>query len=381
MKLPAKIFLVFIISTTTALGQVSITSADGGTNIIKSTAVNGDNPGYSMLGDIVILETLDNDIKQSQTSNTLVLSAPPNWQFNPSEGAVSTTQGSDIESISIAVSSSAVTITFSTANGNVRMMTVDEITISDIQVQPIDGNNITPGNILQTSAAPGTAKIKGIVNDLTSFGSLSVDPNSPLPVELIYFSADLIGSEVHLNWSTATEVNNYGFEVQRYAGDNNWEVLGFVQGHGSSNSYKNYEFIDDLSFLSDYSRPDSLEYRLKQIDIDGKFEYYRSTAIVQLRNITAVDDEIFPVKYELSQNYPNPFNPSTTISFNVSDYSHVTLKVYDILGNLVETLVDDERAPGNFETQFTAANMPSGTYLLIMQAGNYKGLRKMMLVK
>ncbi len=382
MKLVTKIIFVFMISTTATVGQVSITAATGGINITRSTAVNGSSPAYSTLGDIVITETLDNDIKQSQTNNTLILSAPSNWQFNPSAGTVNVTLGSDIQNISMAVSSSTITVSLSTANGNVRMNTVDEIKISGIQVQPIDGNYAdTSGEILQTSAASGTAKINGIVDDVTSFGSLSMDPGTPMPVELVSFTADLDGSTVCLNWTTATEINNYGFEVQRLSGDNNWDVLGFVQGHGNSNSYKNYEFVDDLSSLADYSQIESLEYRLKQLDTDGSFEYYRSTATVELRNITAVDDEVLKLKYELHQNYPNPFNPSTTISFNVADYTHVTVKVHDILGNLVETLVDDVRAPGNFETQFTAAHLPSGVYLLIMQAGDYKGLQKMMLVK
>jgi hypothetical protein len=381
MKLIAKIFCLLIISTTTVAGQVSITAAAGGTNIAKSTAVNGGSPAYSTLGDIVILETVDDDIKQSQTNNTLILSAPPNWQFNPSAGTVRVTLGYDIENISIAVSSSTITITLTTTNGNVRMNTIDEITISGVQVQPIDGNYTVEGEILRTSATKSTAKINGIIDDITSFGSLSIDPNTPMPVELISFSADLSGSTVNLNWTTATEVNNYGFEVQRLLDDNNWEVLGFVEGHGNSNSYKNYEFIDDLSSLAGYSQTDSIEYRLKQIDIDGLFEYYRSTAIVPVRNITAVDYEVLPFKYELSQNYPNPFNPSTTISFYVAENTHVTLKVYDILGNLVETLIDDVKAPGNFETCFTADHLSSGTYLLIMQAGDYKGLRKMMLIK
>jgi hypothetical protein len=382
LKILVNIFLVLIIGTTAAVGQVSITAATGGTNIIRSKAVNGSSPAYTTLGNIVILETSDNDIKQSQTNNTLILSAPPNWQFNPAAGAVHATLGYDIENISMEVSPSTITITLKTANGNVRMNIIDEITISGIEVQAIDGNNTaTTGDILQTSSASGTAKIKGIIDDVTSFGSLSLDPNSPMPVELISFSAELIGRAVYLNWATATEVNNYGFEIQRRSGHDNWEVIGFVEGHSNSFSHKNYEFIDDLSFPADYSQTDSLEYRLKQIDLDGTFEYYRSNAIVELRTITAIDEEVLKLKYELTQNYPNPFNPSTTISFNVADYTHVTLKVYDILGNLIETLVDDVRAPGNFQTRFTADHIPSGTYLLIMVAGDYRGLRKMMLIK
>ena len=124
--------------------------------------------------------------------------------------------------------------------------------------------------------------------------------DNPLPVELSSFSASIIGSAVKLNWRTETEVNNYGFEIQKSQMSNvksqtEWETIGFVEGYGNSNSPKDYSFTDASVVSGTYS------YRLKQIDIDGQFEYSK---IIEV-NLGA------PKKYELAQNFPNPFNPNT----------------------------------------------------------------------
>ena len=140
----------------------------------------------------------------------------------------------------------------------------------------------------------------------------------PIPVELISFAASLIGTDVHLNWSTATELNNSGFEIHRFTTNKDeWNKIGFVAGHGTTTKQQHYSFVDESVSSGKY------QYRLKQIDYDGTFEY---------SDIVEVEVSL-PTEFSLEQNYPNPFNPSTTIQYAVSKRQFVTLKVYDVLGN------------------------------------------------
>ena len=154
--------------------------------------------------------------------------------------------------------------------------------------------------------------------------------------------------------------------------DNEWTNLGFVNGYGNSNSPKFYSFSDDINLLNGKYR-----YRLKQIDIDGKFEY---SNIIELA-ISAPD------KFTLDQNYPNPFNPSTTIRYSISNFSadigqqNVTLKVFDILGKEMATLVNENQPAGSYEVNFDASEYPSGLYFYTITANNISQSRKMMLMK
>jgi hypothetical protein len=196
-------------------------------------------------------------------------------------------------------------------------------------------------------------------------------------VELTTFTAIGNGSEVVLNWQTATEVNNYGFEVERCIAQisnlcHNWETIGFVEGHGNSNSPKDYSFTDTWTPLS----ASAIKYRLKQIDSDGKYEY-SDVVEIQLES---------PKEYMLSQNYPNPFNPSTTIKYSIpvnlqSEISDVKLVVYDILGKEIATLVNTKQSAGNHEVEFNASNLPSGVYIYSFQSGEFVSSKKMILIK
>jgi hypothetical protein len=199
--------------------------------------------------------------------------------------------------------------------------------------------------------------------------------NGPLPVELSLFTATISGSDVRLSWKTETEINNYGFEVERqvthsmnvanYQIGGSWEKIGFVNGSGNANSPKEYSFRDQ--------RPtggNKFLYRLKQIDNDGQFEY---SDIVEV--------EIVPVKFELSQNYPNPFNPSTTIRFSLPVQTHLKINIYNMLGELVKTLSEGTYEPGYYSVSFDAAELSSGTYIYRIESENFTETKKMILLK
>ncbi len=193
---------------------------------------------------------------------------------------------------------------------------------------------------------------------------------SPLPVELSSFSAAAIGSNVKLSWNTATEVNNYGFEIERKVGSpqstvGNYEKIGFVNGNGNSNSPKDYSFVDTKASTGKYS------YRLKQIDNNGQFEYSKT-----------IEADFNTIKnFELSQNYPNPFNPSTTIRFNLPEASIVKLTIFNILGQEIRTLVNEFRDSRVNTINFDASGLNSGIYIYKIEAGNFVKTRKMILLK
>ncbi len=200
---------------------------------------------------------------------------------------------------------------------------------------------------------------------------VSYDPAGPLPVELTTFTASVIGSKVKLNWQTATEINNYGFEVERGSHTSTslsvteWEKIGFVEGNGNSNSAKNYSFEDNSITPGKYS------YRLKQIDNDGTFEF-SSTIEVDLG---------IPKDFQLSQNYPNPFNPMTKIQYTLPADALVTLQIYSITGELIESLVSEYQSKGSYTIDFDGSTYASGTYIYRLVANDFFQTRKMTLVK
>jgi hypothetical protein len=187
-----------------------------------------------------------------------------------------------------------------------------------------------------------------------------------VPVELTSFNASLKGAGVLLEWVTATEINNMGFEIQRNLSDI-WETIGFVDGKGTTSEITNYHFFNDLS---EFNYSAKLQYRLKQIDYNGAFSY---SEIVEV--------DFIPENYSLLQNYPNPFNPSTVISYQLPVSGNVTLKVYDVLGKEVATLVDEYNQAGSYEVEFNAAELSTGIYFYELQTGNFNKTMKMILVK
>ncbi len=199
--------------------------------------------------------------------------------------------------------------------------------------------------------------------------TVSIVVVDPVPVELSAFTANVKIDNVYLNWQTATELNNRGFEVERATIENtkrsDWSVVKFVPGAGTTTNPMTYQFIDTKMNAGSYV------YRLKQIDFDGSFEYsYEVEAIVSS-----------PVDYSLSQNYPNPFNPSTSISYSIPENAFVTLKIYDVLGNEVEVLINEQKESGNYQIDFNASELSSGIYYYTLTAGNFTSTKKMSLIK
>jgi hypothetical protein len=190
-----------------------------------------------------------------------------------------------------------------------------------------------------------------------------------IPVELTSFTGTTSNGKVTLDWITATELNNSGFEIEKRKTINErseeWQSIGFVNGNGTSTEIHSYSFTDLNPFVG------SSYYRLKQIDFDGTFEY---SNILEVTFGTVSE-------FALDQNYPNPFNPSTKINYSIKEKSNVELKIFDLLGGEVATLVNEEKSPGNYEVFFDASKLSSGVYLYTIKAGSFVQTRKMLLMK
>ena len=196
-------------------------------------------------------------------------------------------------------------------------------------------------------------------------GTILHTPNGGLPVELVSFAIELQDNEIILNWITATETNNQGFAIERKHLSFDWEKIGYIEGKGTTTETHHYTFTDNDI------KPGKYQYKLKQIDFDGSFEYSK-----------IVEVEVgSPTEFSLAQNYPNPFNPKTIISYQIPELSFITLKIYDVLGNEIETLVNEEKPAGEYEVKFNGANLPSGIYFYRIIAGSYVETKKMVLLK
>jgi len=193
--------------------------------------------------------------------------------------------------------------------------------------------------------------------------------NGIMPVELLTFSASVNKTTVSLYWQTAVEINNSGFEVQRTIKDGNdsWAKIGFVNGNGTKNTPTNYTFSDSKIKTGKYN------YRLKQIDFNGNFTFYSLNTLITINA---------PDKFELSQNYPNPFNPTTNIEFQIPVDSKVTLKIYDITGKEVATLINNEFKSADYYTvSFNAVNLASGIYFYRITTDKFTSMKKMVMIK
>jgi hypothetical protein len=185
-----------------------------------------------------------------------------------------------------------------------------------------------------------------------------------VPVELVSFNADVEGNSVHLNWLTATETNNKGFEVERRLYQD-WETIAFVTGSGTTTEPKSYSYIDVNL------QPGKYLYRLKQTDFDGTYEYSKEAEV----EVTSAQE------FSLTQNYPNPFNPLTKIRYAVPHNTHVKLSVYDLLGKEIAVLVNEEKSAGSFDITFDGSTLASGIYIYRLSADGFTSVRKLTVMK
>jgi hypothetical protein len=243
-----------------------------------------------------------------------------------------------------------------------------------------DGINWTVFNT-SNSQLPQTIIIRDLAFD--NFGNLWIatesaglvvfNENGIVPVELASFTYSVTDHKVTLNWQTATETNNQGFQIERRKTlderNEEWSAIGFINGSGTTTEVQTYFFIDENLSAGKY------QYRLKQIDFSGTFEY-SNTIEVEINQ---------PTQFSLEQNYPNPFNPSTKISWQTPVGSWQTLKVYDILGNEVATLVNENRNAGNYEIDFQSSvgrrQLANGVYFYQLRVGDFVETKKMILLK
>jgi len=266
---------------------------------------------------------------------------------------------------------------FKVFNGNAELtdLTISRSTTNSGDRGAVAGNGIieiaNPTDLIRVMAVSDKNTNLSIYRSRLSLSRIEKTSNTPLPVELSSFSASIIGSSVKLNWETATEVNNYGFDVERKIlkqvqnDEANWEKIGFVNGNGNSNSPKSYSFADDNVASGKFS------YRLKQIDNDGQFEYSKTIEV----------DLGAPKNFELSQNYPNPFNPATTIRYSLLEAGNVKLTLFNILGQEIKTLVNEFKEAGVHTINFSAGELNSGIYIYKIEAGSFTQTRKMILIK
>jgi len=206
-----------------------------------------------------------------------------------------------------------------------------------------------------------------ITANTSGFSDFTGGDAGSLPVELSSFNVAIRNGLVDLKWETKTEINNYGFEVERKSSTADWSKIGFVEGHGTSNSPKYYSYSDKPVGTGKFS------YRLKQIDNDGQFEY---SPVVEV----LVDN--LPNGFVLEQNYPNPFNPETSIRFALKEDTKATLKVFNTMGEEVMTLFDGIAEAGRYyDVKFSGNDLSSGFYIYKLVAGDHVSVKKMLLMK
>jgi len=230
-----------------------------------------------------------------------------------------------------------------TALGGTINTGTNTVTLEGIDSFPIDGNDSHTRFTLSSNSAP-------------------------LPVELINFSALSEKNSVILSWQTSSEINNHGFEIERKTLSNSitqWSRIGFVKGFGTTTGIHSYSFID-----KNPAGGGKFKYRLKQIDNNGSYKYSRE-----------IEAEVTPDIFSLSQNYPNPFNPVTNIKFSLPVNSEVRLDIYNIIGEHLTTLIDEEMEAGFYSVPFDAVNLPSGTYIYRITASDFSQTKKMLLIK
>ncbi|QQS37678.1 MAG: T9SS type A sorting domain-containing protein [Ignavibacteriales bacterium] len=254
--------------------------------------------------------------------------------------------------------------------------TFNGINMWGVHVNPIDGEEVYAGcyscgntwrtknggsNWQQVPISSSNYQVY-IVDSMTVFsaqgnGFYKLTSPTFTPVELVSFSASVSDKDVILNWTTASEINNRGFEIERSTDNITFSNVGFVPGFGTSSEVHIYEFRNEETTTGKYY------YRLKQIDYDGSYEYSQ-TAEVEI---------LLPTLFELAQNHPNPFNPSTTIEFSLPVEAQVQLKIFNLLGEKLNVLAQGNYSAGKHNLTFNADGLASGNYLYSIEAVDASG--------
>jgi hypothetical protein len=380
------------VTFTGASGNQTITNTSGET--FNNLTVNKASGDVQLLNDITVngtLTTTSGDVDLNSHTITLgasaTLSETAGNTIKGTSGTITTTRtlgtnpgnvaglGLDI-SVSPSLGSTTIARGHAVCTGEghisiLRNFTVTPTTNSSLNATAVfhyddsELNSLTESELLlfaSTDGGTNWSKVGGTVNTtsntLTVSGinsfSLWTASSASLPIELTSFSATSQRMITGLHWKTVTEINNYGFEIERRIIDEMpvcWHTIGFVAGAGTSNSPRQYYYSDEN--LS----PGRYAYRIKQIDNDGSFKYYGNVEV----DISA------PAEFALGQNYPNPFNPSTTIQYVLPTRSTVRLVIYNILGQVVKELVNTEQQAG-YQSVVWNANVSSGLYFYRLEA-------------
>jgi hypothetical protein len=292
--------------------------------------------------------------------------------------------GADIISGNRVVLNLAGPAILSQANFDSRVLVVSNVAPGDL-VASVSVSGITNGagtmGLTWRSASPNNTVVQNYqatspwnLLDVTSNGTYTNPSNQQLPIQLVSFNVNVLSSDgVELLWSTASEINNYGFYVQRSADAKTFATLpgSFQPGHGTTIEHHDYSYTDATAGDVQYF------YRLEQVDRDGTITYSESK---EAGGTTGVKEQK-PTEFALQQNYPNPFNPTSVIEYSLPSSSHVLLELYNLLGQKIATLVNDVKAPGFYQVQVDGANLASGVYIYRLTAGQKTFVRKMALVK
>ena len=237
-------------------------------------------------------------------------------------------------------------------------------------IDTVTANTTTYIDTTVTDTTKYTYRLYAYNADTVSVYSNIATYTTPLPVELTSFSADAVNGKVMLSWVTATEINNSGFSIEKSSDNKKFEEISFIKGKGSTAEKSYYSYVDKSALSGKYY------YRLKQIDLNGTYQYSKSVEI----------DLGLPKVYSLEQNYPNPFNPSTKLRFALPASAKVIIKIYNTLGQEVANILHNELNAGVHEIEFNGSNLSSGVYFYRLEAhgvdgSNFISTKRMLLMK
>lgn len=358
------LYTIFAILMGVSSGFAARSAVNTMTNFVLNTSTNT----YSF--DIYSRSTGTTSIPVGLTSfyvncNYAALGSPVLTYINPNYTGVPDGSTTDYKTMTVQVVNHKVAVTiFFTGNGTGNgtqlssALPMGEL-ICSISLSVLNQNalsNVTWDNVNSAMVTTAFAAVAGTFDG---------NDASPLPVELKSFTAFQSGSKVMLKWRTESEVRNSGFELERKSANTDWKKITFVAGAGNSNVPKEYSYKDFPSGNKEF------QYRLKQIDVDGSTVY---SPVVEV-------SLAIPAKFNLDQNYPNPFNPTTNVRFELPADSRVNLKIYNMLGQQVAELINQDYPAGYHSVVFDASNLASGTYIYRLEAGSFSEIKKMMLIK